>query len=534
MDRSLKIQLSCLNYFTGFHDLATPGKKLEGSLKCLSYLTGIIPIGVGLTLGATTLYGRFTHRKPIGVINITQPSPNIICIGGISLNLDELMHTGPRKQITRTFDKDYPLLSEENQRYMPANKKVIVNKAKARFEELGLQSNFTLHQFASDEPFRFTNCSPVPQYFYKVIQTPKSIPETQYTSAYYDYAVYDPNKENIWVDFANQWLGGGVLNEGNVQEETMAQETPELLAVCADKDPKTGGTYQTRYHTVVSNSGGKVITGVPTPILIKSVHRVLALDANKLYGDKLYSIPTDKIEKGYGITVLDKPVKYNLLAMAAPRLVTSQQQFALPTIHDLFNTVYAGFSMANKDCMIHSGLIGCGVFGNHPYVAIILQVLAAQIQGVPLYLHGVSDEQMQAVKVLWNRAFNGAPEHLTIHDCLLRLHEALNFKELDLGMLNIKARELAKESAERAMKDAERDNLQNPHLGIKDLDKVYQSKYDRVLNYITDKLNDPEFLKNPQAFVQKWEKKRGCTEEYRFPEDLALIFLKNELGIKRK
>ena len=47
-----------------------------------------------------------------------------------------------------------------------------------------------------------------------------------------------------------------------------------------------------------------------------------------------------------------------------------------------------------------------------------------------------------------------------------------------------------------------------------------------VLGYLIRVLQERKFQKNPARFVERWERKRGTTEELRIPEDRALAILK--------
>lgn len=51
-----------------------------------------------------------------------------------------------------------------------------------------------------------------------------------------------------------------------------------------------------------------------------------------------------------------------------------------------------------------------------------------------------------------------------------------------------------------------------------------------IVNYIQQVLNDPEFEKDPQSFMQKWKEDRGGSEEFRVEEDSARSFFKKELN----
>ncbi|MBS4168513.1 hypothetical protein [Parachlamydia sp. AcF125] len=50
-----------------------------------------------------------------------------------------------------------------------------------------------------------------------------------------------------------------------------------------------------------------------------------------------------------------------------------------------------------------------------------------------------------------------------------------------------------------------------------------------LLVYIEKVLNDPLFQANPENFMKDWKQRRGNTEEFRMPEDQAMIFFETEI-----
>lgn len=447
----------CRDYFNGYHDLFTPGKRHIGVALCLSYVTLIIPF---IMLAALKLsedpnrinilppeisskVTKVASQKPpfngVNQENPTTPTLSQISLGNHRVILNKPSQTttsapqqipspqlpteNSHKIITRNFGKDYPLLNVSQHKELPPQKIIIIEKAKENYKKLGLKPHVELLQLESYADFYITK-EAMPTYFYSTINKP-IMPTINYTPEFFNYAIHDPSKEEIWVDFANMWLGGGVLNEGNVQEETMAQETPELLALCADYDPVTGYTYATR--TGPANTGEQVLGASPSPILIKGLQRVLALDSDKLYGGKLYHVTEDALRKNYGITILDKAVRFNTLAIAAPRLSFYSEQFHIDTLKDLFNTMIAGFTLSGKNTLIHSGLIGCGAFNHHYRAAIVIQMFAAAITNTSLMLHGVDSKKMEEANAVWQLAFGDkAPNQFTVEEGLQSIEDALN------------------------------------------------------------------------------------------------------------
>lgn len=59
--------------------------------------------------------------------------------------------------------------------------------------------------------------------------------------------------------------------------------------------------------------------------------------------------------------------------------------------------------------------------------------------------------------------------------------------------------------------------------------KQPHEKPDVLLSYIINVLNDPQFQNNPKEYLKNWKQKRGNTEEFRIPEDQAMIFFEREV-----
>lgn len=208
---------------------------------------------------------------------------------------------------------------------------------------------------------------------------------------FYDYAPDpDPKVTAFWTDFANLQLGGGVFGHGFVQEEIMCCEVPELANAAA---------LSPGLHT--RSPGKEVLAGSPTPVILMGVHRVIEFYSDRPghpYGTEEFKALDVHRPQDY-IRLLSSAVQFNVLAMAAPHLPdrSPEHQFGRDTLHDLFNTFVAGFTLAaeaakseGRHATVNTGKIGSGDFNNNPNVVYVLQGLAAELVGVNLRLWGYS------------------------------------------------------------------------------------------------------------------------------------------------
>jgi Poly (ADP-ribose) glycohydrolase (PARG) len=260
----------------------------------------------------------------------------------------------------------------------PAKKAWIITAALTDLLPQPFTSNASLYGLKNREDYRFDLSKTFgdPAFFPKYFSSPFKnnavtvIPEAGF---HYDY-----RHDEVWVDFANQNLGGGVFGGGMVQEETMALTIPQLADAAA-----------IGYHTRSQGHPG-VLGSNPEPLVLTNVQRSIELDP-KLYKDGWKTIPLEQIKK---YTYPQKPNQHlSVLAVAVEKVARKwEEQSDVKTLDDLFNTFVAGFELAKNikpNVTINTGPIGTGDFENDAKVIYVMQNLAAQqVGGITLRYWG--------------------------------------------------------------------------------------------------------------------------------------------------
>jgi hypothetical protein len=260
----------------------------------------------------------------------------------------------------------------------PAKKAWILNAALTDLLPQPFTSNASLYWLKNVGDYRFdlSKASSDPAFYPKYFSSPfknNVVTVTPEAGGYYDY-----RGDEVWVDFANHDLGGGVFGNGMVQEETMALTMPQLADAAA-----------LGYHTRSQGHPG-VLGSNPEPLVLTNVQRSITL-ADGLWKDGWLTIPLEQIKT---TTTPQKPNQHlNVLAVAVEKLDGSkEQQSDLKTLDDLFNTFVAGFTLAKHikpNMIINTGPIGTGDFQNDKKVIYVMQNLAAQqVGGITLRYWG--------------------------------------------------------------------------------------------------------------------------------------------------
>jgi len=162
----------------------------------------------------------------------------------------------------------------------------------------------------------------------------------------------------LQVDFANRFLGGGVLGGGCVQEEIRFCISPELI-----------------------------VSMLVCPVM--QDHEAVSIDGSQQFSDTV----------GYGRTFrFDEPVD----VLGPPDTVLAID--AIPFGRDIaeqltesmrlreLNKAYCGFATGRAD--VATGNWGCGVFGGSPPLKALLQWMAASASGRRVRYYGFGDPHL--------------------------------------------------------------------------------------------------------------------------------------------
>jgi hypothetical protein len=196
----------------------------------------------------------------------------------------------------------------------------------------------------------------------------------------YKKEMYNFKKGDWWVDFANQHLGGGVMNSGFVQEEILAVKFPELM-------------YFSNEGYKIPYDGAIIMTN-----LLKSINFPDSWYTGKSISTKSCWDIIAGIEKETNIELK------NFIAIAAVDHSRSvQKPFINYTSNELvtvFNRCYSGFMMAKilGATQVNSGPLGTGVFNNSPVFMYTLQILAASAVGMDISFWGTGPNQEIAIQ----------------------------------------------------------------------------------------------------------------------------------------
>ncbi len=182
---------------------------------------------------------------------------------------------------------------------------------------------------------------------------------------------YTPDNA-FWVDFANaSHFGGGFRSKGNVQEERMFDEFPQLSDLA----------YVLRKSTTILPT---TKNGVAEPFLV--VDALRKFDVSQVpYGKALDSASPKKVAAA--VVKLSKPLKSaNIIGLAAKdyskkhnsRYSTSDLQYHLQAalLGDLAALQY---NNGPANLIIHTGRWGAGAFKNSLPMITALQILAAEM-----------------------------------------------------------------------------------------------------------------------------------------------------------
>jgi hypothetical protein len=180
---------------------------------------------------------------------------------------------------------------------------------------------------------------------------------------------YEPHK--AYVDFANRFIGGGVMQGGLVQEEIMLLESTFLPFVAESR--LQGATPLNFAPKIPLDSLDKL------PVVLK----FRLFNQINIYGNVDQVI--DKAAASSAMVARGQGVDIYAPAMAAPDLAT-QSSYSEELLQKMFYVAMRAFYttlLAQQDehhpLEIHTGNWGAGVFGNSLYVSWAIQRLAAEV-----------------------------------------------------------------------------------------------------------------------------------------------------------
>ncbi|XP_044257907.1 poly(ADP-ribose) glycohydrolase-like [Tribolium madens] len=173
----------------------------------------------------------------------------------------------------------------------------------------------------------------------------------------------------LQVDFANKFIGGGVLSYGCVQEEIRFVICPELII--------------SRLFTEVLGDGEAVIiTGIERYSNYSGYSNTFKWD-----GPFIDDTPFDD----YGRR------KTTLAVIDATQFTKSKDQFHCSTILRELNKAYVGFSCREKQNLapVATGNWGCGAFKGDPNLKSLIQLMACSASGRDLVYYSFGDVELR-------------------------------------------------------------------------------------------------------------------------------------------
>jgi len=177
-------------------------------------------------------------------------------------------------------------------------------------------------------------------------------------------------KGMLQVDFANKFVGGGVLRSGLVQEEIRFTVCPELIASML-------------FTEALSDNEVLVIVGVEQFSKYKGYADTFTFDGQ--FQDSVLRDSSGRKET-------------SIVAMDAIRFNNIEEQFLKKSIDRELNKAYIAFhnNHPHKLQSVATGNWGCGAFGGDPRLKFLLQLLAASEAGRDVAYFSFGDASLVA------------------------------------------------------------------------------------------------------------------------------------------
>ncbi|XP_052739687.1 poly(ADP-ribose) glycohydrolase [Bicyclus anynana] len=176
----------------------------------------------------------------------------------------------------------------------------------------------------------------------------------------------------IQVDFANKFIGGGVLRRGAVQEEIRFVSNPELIA-------------------------SLLFTEVMEP-----TETVCIIGSERFSTHTGYSMSFKWSGSYKDETPRDSPNRRRcaVLAMDARRFPRPEEQYTKEMVDRELNKAYVGFSFySRQEGMNYPGVAtgnwGCGAFGGNARLKSLLQLMSCVVAARPISYYTFGDEELR-------------------------------------------------------------------------------------------------------------------------------------------
>ena len=219
-------------------------------------------------------------------------------------------------------------------------------------------------------------------------------------------------QNTIQLDFANKYLGGGVLNTGCVQEEIRFCINPELLPSMMLFD-------------CLNDNEAAILIGTEQYSTYKGY-------AGTFKYDKDFQDPAD-------IDKMQKDIV--ILAIDAHKYQDISKQFTTDEILREINKAYIGFVGDGKypedknKRAVATGKWGCGVFKGDPELKFMIQWLACSESDREMYFYRMEDQKLVNAELVIE-SFIGKPMGVVMQG-LLRTCEEIRYRKDKRGVFEI-------------------------------------------------------------------------------------------------
>ena len=208
----------------------------------------------------------------------------------------------------------------------------------------------------------------------EVFQSYSPLTEVTAKRGYFRYSVGDA--QHCYMNFAHHDLFNGYGHFMFAQDEIQVAEHPLLASV---REFMLTRTDRLRPRTVED--------GAPTPVVIRSVPRMISIDTKQIYGAR-FARSDDQLIRD-SVQSIDTPLASNILAIEAP-ISAGNRIYTRSEIENALRTAFSGFrafiightGSLTKPIVLHTGNWGCGAYGGNRQLMISIQIMAASLSGI--------------------------------------------------------------------------------------------------------------------------------------------------------